>query len=196
MLFTEVYLDRYFTDGEGRLAGALERSTTIFIDAKQGIDPVHEYERFVHSLDDIRRLSFWMATGPGKTLLFHLHYLQFMEYNRGPHRLTFDNVLLITPDERLTVQHLREMRLSGIPGEQFSGASVTGYFATGASDTVKVIDIHKLTEDKTGQGGVSVDIEHFGSKNLVFVDEAHRGTGGQKWKFFRTELAKEGFAFE
>jgi hypothetical protein len=196
VLFTEVYLDRYFTEGEGRLAGALERSTTAFIDAKQGIDPVHEYERFVHSLDDIRRISFWMATGSGKTLLFHLHYLQFMEYNRGPHRLNFDNVLLITPDERLTAQHLREMRLSAIPGEQFSGTSVTGYFTTGPSDSVKVIDIHKLTEEKTGQGGVSVDIEHFGSKNLVFIDEAHRGTGGQKWKYFRTELAKEGFAFE
>lgn len=196
VLFTEVYLDRYFSDGKGRLAGALERSTIDFIDGKHGIDPVSDYERFLHSLDDIRRVSFWMATGSGKTLLFHLHYLQFMEYNKGPHRLSFDNVLLITPDERLTIQHLREMKSSGIPGEQFTGASVAGYFTTGASDTVKVIDIHKLTEEKTGQGGVSVDIEHFGSKNLVFVDEAHRGTGGQKWKYFRSELAKEGFTFE
>lgn len=196
VLFTEVYLDHYFSDGKGRFAGALERSTLSFINVKSGIDPVHEYERFIHSIDDIHRLSFWMATGSGKTLLFHIHYLQFMEYNKGPHRFTFDNVILITPDARLTTQHLREMTLSGIPSEPFTGASITGYFSVGGSDIIKVIDIHKLTEEKTGQGGMSVDIEHFGNKNLVFVDEAHRGTGGQKWKYFRTELAKEGFTFE
>lgn len=196
VLFTEVYLDNFFNIGKGRFAGLLERSTTAFIDAKQGIDPTHEYERFIHSLDDLTRLSFWMATGSGKTEIFHLNYLQFMEYNKGPNKLAFENVLLITPDERLTDQHLKRMRQSGIPGEQFSGLSVRGYFPPGTSDTIKVIDIHKLTEEKTGQGGVSVDIEHFGRKNLVFVDEAHRGTGGKKWKYFRSELAKEGFTFE
>ena len=196
VLFTEVYLDQYFVDGQGRVAGALERSTTAFIDAKGSLDPASEYTRFIHEIDDLRRLTFWMATGSGKTLLFHINYLQFMKYNHGPHQIKLNYVLLITPDERLTSQHLREMKLSGIPGEQFSEASVTGYFATGTSDTIKVIDIHKLTEEKSGQGGVTVDIQHFMSNNLVFVDEAHRGTGGQKWKYFRNELAKEGFTFE
>ncbi|MDH7479858.1 MAG: ClpX C4-type zinc finger protein, partial [Syntrophomonadaceae bacterium] len=44
-------------------------------------------------------------TGSGKTLLLHLNYYQFLHYNREP----VDNLLLITPNEGLSEQHLEEL---------------------------------------------------------------------------------------
>lgn len=60
---------------------------------------------------------------------------------------------------------------------------------------MQVIDIHKFAEEKKGQG-VTVAVEYFGKKNLLFVDEGHKGSGGEKWRDFRKLLADEGFAFE
>jgi superfamily II DNA or RNA helicase len=56
-----------------------------------------------------------MATGSGKTLLMHLNYRQFLHYNQKP----LDNVLLVTPNEGLTQQHLEQLAASGIPAERF-----------------------------------------------------------------------------
>ena len=39
-------------------------------------------------------------------------------------------------------------------------------------------------------------MDSFGDDNLVFIDEAHRGTGGDEWKTNRDKLSAEGFAFE
>ena len=75
--------------------------------------------------EDLRRLAFFMATGSGKTLVLHanlwqmLHYLEHGKHpealvNRADHRREFDNVLLITPREELSLQHLEEFRRSGI----------------------------------------------------------------------------------
>ena len=49
-----------------------------------------------------------MATGSGKTLIFHLNYYQFLHYNTKE----LDNILLITPNEGLTEQHLSELAAS------------------------------------------------------------------------------------
>ena len=56
-----------------------------------------------------------MATGSGKTLLLHLHYRQFIHYKREP----LDNILLITPNEGLSQQHLEELQASNIPAARF-----------------------------------------------------------------------------
>ena len=64
---------------------------------------------------DLKKLAFWMATGSGKTLLMHLNYRQYLHYNREP----LDNILLITPTEDLTRQHLDELQASGIPARRF-----------------------------------------------------------------------------
>ena len=74
--------------------------------------------------EDLSKLAFWMATGGGKTLLLHLHYRQFMHYNRKP----LDNILLITPNEGLSQQHLEELQASNISATRFdvneTGSSV------------------------------------------------------------------------
>jgi hypothetical protein len=190
VLFTEVFLDRYFKDPVEFMNNLTPSTEDIlaFREKNKGFNP-----GFIRK--DLQKLAFWMATGSGKTFLVHINYLQFMHYNRGPHKIELDNILLITPSESLSNQHLNEMQQSGIPCELFQSQNLGHWSRYAGHDVIKVIDIHKLTEEKKGQG-VSVDIESFGHKNLIFVDEGHKGSGGKKWKYFREELAKEGFAFE
>lgn len=187
VLFTEIFLDRYFED-RLVLLNDLNKSVEAFM--KQSNDYIAPFSDY-----DLHKLAFWMATGSGKTLLLHINYLQFMRYNKGPHRIDLDNILLIPPTESLSNQHIAELRKSNIPCELFQSQSI-GYFSQFADpNIVKVIDIHKLTDEKKGQG-VTVDIESFGSNNLVFVDEGHKGSSGKRWRYFRDNLASEGFTFE
>ena len=135
---------------------------------------------------DLDRLAFWMATGSGKTLLLHLNYFQFLHYDRQ----ALDNILLVTPNEGLSAQHLHEAALSGVPVRRFD----TPVGLHGA-DTISVIEITKLVEEKRG-GGVSVPVESFDGTNLIFVDEGHKGSGGEAWRKVRDALAETGFTFE
>ena len=191
VLFTEIFLDRYFESP----IELMNRMTPRSSEERQSYKEKNKNFKPIFIPKDLTKLAFWMATGSGKTFLLHINYLQFMRYNRGPNKIELDNILLITPSESLSKQHMDEMRKSGIPCELFQSQN-TGLLSQYVEhNVVKVIDIHKLTKEKKGQG-VTVDIESFGRKNLIFVDEGHKGSGGKKWKFFREELAKEGFAFE
>lgn len=182
-LYVEVFLDRRFGRPE-----ALLRELNAFAERQE--DETIRFEE-----GDLDKLAFWMATGSGKTLLMHLNYRQFLRYNDEP----LDNVLLITPNEGLTEQHLREMRLSGIPCERFSGAR--SGLGLDVPDTVRATEITKLTENKQG-GGVSVDVEAFEGRNLIFVDEGHKGAvssatkSGKSWRGLRDRLDERGFTFE
>jgi len=95
----------------------------------------------------------------------------------------------------MSEQHIAEMEKSGIPCRHFS-ASTTDLFGSNPH-SVKVIEIHKLVEEKTG-GGQSVEVSSFERRNLVFVDEGHKGTGSeaQAWRSRRQALARDGFTFE
>ena len=106
------------------------------------------------------KLAFWMATGSGKTILMHFHYRQFLHYNKKP----LDNILLVTPDEGLSQQHLENMEAAGIPCARFS-LEDSGFEAV-SKNTVRVIEITKLVEEKKGSG-VSVPVEAF-EGNLLF----------------------------
>ena len=90
-LYTEIFLDWRFNRPEGLL-----RSLNEFVSQHNAAcAPDRRWEQFAS--EDLTKLAFWMATGSGKTLLLHLHYRQFMRYNREP----LDNILLITPNERV-----------------------------------------------------------------------------------------------
>ena len=119
----------------------------------------------------------------------HLNYRQFMHYNREP----LDNILLITPNEGLTQQHLDEMQMSGILAERFD-LSDNGMFLN-APGVVKVTEITKLVIEKRGEGE-SVPVEAFQGNNLIFVDEGHKGSGGDAWRAVRDALGEKGFTFE
>ena len=139
---------------------------------------------------DIEKLAFWMATGAGKTLIMHINYYQYLHYCKEG----LDNVVLITTNEGLSEQHMQEMNKSGIPCEPFK---IEANRAGHTRDVVWIIDIHKLVEKKKGQG-VSVPVEVFEGRNLVFVDEGHTGTrsDGETWRARRKRLAESGFTFE
>jgi len=132
-----------------------------------------------------------MATGSGKTILMHFNYRQFLHYNQKP----LDNILLVTPDEKLSQQHIENMQEVGIPCARFNLEN--SGLETVSRNSVRVIEITKLVEQKKGSG-VSVPVEYFQGNNLIFVDEGHRGASSEakKWMSSRTKLAETGFTFE
>lgn len=141
---------------------------------------------------DIEKLAFWMATGAGKTFIMHINYHQFLHYCKNEE--TLDHIILITPNDGLSEQHMREMAASNIRHERFN---VEGNKSSHARNVVQIIEITKLVEEKRG-GGVSVPVEVFDGNNLVLVDEGHKGASSntQVWRSYRDDLAKTGFTFE
>ncbi len=176
VLYVEVFLDGYFN----RRGEMLRSLNELCIKRNSG-------ERFSEA--DLKKLAIWMATGSGKTLIMHLNYRQFLHYNDE----SLDNILLITPNEGLSDQHLAEMAASAIRCQHFD-LNVSGLI-TDTDNTVQVIEITKLAEQKRG-GGISVPVEAFEGNNLIFVDEGHKGSGGEAWRRYRDALGESGFTFE
>ncbi|MGC8560807.1 MAG: DEAD/DEAH box helicase family protein [Phycisphaerae bacterium] len=187
LLFTEVYLDRFFRAPEKLLAD-LNGFVEQFNGDKVERDRVPPYEAA-----DLRKLAFWNATGSGKTLLMHINILQYRHYLAlyGSER-ELNRIILLTPNEGLSRQHLQEFRAAGMEAELFNkdGGSLF------AGKTIEIIDIHKLREDS---GEKTVAIDAFESNNLVLVDEGHRGSSGKeagRWMEARRRLCENGFSFE
>jgi len=142
--------------------------------------------------EDLNKLAFWMATGSGKTLIMHINYHQFFGYKL----FSPDNIILITPNEGLSKQHFDELQKSGIPSRLYEGElSSHGLFRD--EREVLVIEMTKFVEEKKGSG-VTLPVDVFEGKNLIFVDEGHKGRKSeeQKWARLRHRLAEKGFVFE
>ena len=182
-LYTEMFLDRY-DRSPAALLDSLNRHVAKLNSDRRAGERVERYEE-----SDLKKLAFWMATGSGKTLLMHLNYRQYLHYNREQ----LDNILLITPNEGLTRQHLDELSASGIPARRFD-LNEGGLFGQ-ESDTVRVTEITKLVMKKEGEGE-TVPVEVFEGSNLIFVDEGHKGSGGETWREVRDALGETGFTFE
>lgn len=182
-LYTEIYLDWYFNRPE-KLLGSLNK---YVIQHNKNCAPDRIYERFERN--DIAKLAFWMATGSGKTLLLHLNYRQFSHYNRQQ----LDNILLITPNEGLSKQHFEELQTSHIPALRYEFNEMGEMLKL--PGTIMVTEITKLVETRKG-GGKRVPVDAFDGYNLIFVDEGHKGAGGEAWRGVRDALAKTGFTFE
>ena len=62
---------------------------------------------------------------------------------------------------------------------------------------MKVTEITKLVMEKQGEGE-SVAVETFEGRNLIFVDEGHKGSSieARAWRTVRNALADNGFTFE
>ena len=185
LLYTEIFLDWKFN----RPAELLHQ-LNVFVqrrnDARAPGDPMD----IDFTSADIEKLAFWMATGAGKTLIMHINYHQYLHYCI---KEALDHVVLITPNEGLSEQHLRELENSDIRCERFN---VEGnHRLVHTRNAMQVIEITKLVEEKTG-GGLSVPVEAFEGNNLIFVDEGHKGSGGKVWRAYREALAETGFTFE
>jgi hypothetical protein len=141
----------------------------------------------------LRKVAFWNATGSGKTLLMHVNILQYQHYLdlHGQGR-ELNRIILLTPNEGLSRQHLVEFQTAGLDADLFSKDGKSLF----AGKTIEIIDIHKLRED---MGEKTVAIDAFEGKNLVLVDEGHRGSSGKemgRWMDARRRLCEQGFSFE
>ncbi len=184
LLFTEIYLDKYFRDAN-RLLSDLNEFIDNFNEGKPNTDQIQPYE-----LNNLNKIAFWSATGSGKTLLMHINILQYKHYLKLHNReRELNRIILLTPNEGLSKQHLEEFRLSNIEADLFS-KDTTSLFKGAA---IEIIDIHKLREEA---GEKTVAIDAFEGNNLVMVDEGHRGASGLEWKARRDQLCENGFSFE
>jgi len=183
-LYTEIVLDRLFNHKAQLLA-----DLNAFVCQRNAKKLPGEPQDEPFTEADLTKLAYWMATGSGKTLILHFNYYQFLHYNKEP----LDNILLVTPNEGLSEQHLAELAASGIPARRFDLNH--GGLWRDSKHTVQVIEITKLVEEKRG-GGVSVPVEAFEGRNLIFVDEGHKGSGGEAWRKYRDALGETGFTFE
>lgn len=189
LLFTEIYLDRYFENRD-----ILHEELNDFLQSKflqdkhahQGLTPY----QLDATENDLNKLAYWNATGSGKTLLMHVNILQYQYYLKSKGQLKgLNRIIVLTPNEGLSKQHLKEFSESGMSAELFDKNA--GSLFQGSK--IEIIDIHKLEEQS---GDKTVAVESFEGNNLVLVDEGHRGSGGEKWKAKRDRLCETGFSFE
>jgi hypothetical protein len=192
LLFTEIYLDRYFRDADGLLA-ALNTRIAEWNEGKEDADQVAPLDTTGPAWAQLNKLAYWSATGSGKTLLMHVNILQYQFYlDKHGRSRDLNRILLLTPNEGLSDQHLKEFRMSGIEAELFSKDG-RGLFAGRA---VEILDIHKI-KDEMGEKTIAVDA--FEGNNLVLIDEGHRGVASGEegaWMRFRNLLCEKGFSFE
>ena len=183
LLFTEIFLDLWATDETDFL-----QRLNWFVGDFNATNPNDTISNFAPS--DLRKLAFWNATGSGKTLLMHINISQIKHYweKRFPTK-KFDQIILLTPNEGLSRQHLEEFQENGIDAEIFDKSG--GRFRS--KETVQIIEIHKLRKEGKEK---TVSIDAFEGTNLIFVDEGHRGASGEEYLAMRRQLAQKGFAFE
>ena len=202
LVFTEMFLDRLYHDENGLLHDL--NAAIDDLNAGRGyadLQPAYtgrggwKYPAYA-GLSDLRKAAFWMATGSGKTLLMHIHLWQWQFYAKPDAQN--GGILLITPSEGLSRQHIAEFRKSGIAAARYEDASAGGLLAS-ATDTPPVIvtEITKLTEKKTGSGQ-SVAVAEFEAFGLILVDEAHRGASSEaeKWRKLRGAVGKNALTLE
>lgn len=191
-LYAEIYLDRWFESAEG-----LCRELNVLV-AEHNAAAARAEQWPLYAVGDLSKLAFWMATGGGKTLLLHLNYRQYLHYRRQYRPGVGErprNILLLTPNEGLSRQHLEDFRPSSIAAARFDPRGDGGFMADRAP--VRVTEITKLTLEQEGRGQMA-PVEAFGADNLIFVDEGHKGAGSaaRVWKSVRDALGATGFTFE
>ncbi|MCY3551166.1 MAG: DEAD/DEAH box helicase family protein [Candidatus Poribacteria bacterium] len=185
LLYTEIFLDWKFN----KPAEFLHQLNT-FVQTQNARKAPGDPRDTDFTEIDIEKLALWMATGAGKTHIMHINYHQYLHYYKDK----LDHVVLITPNEGLSEQHMRELTNADIRCERFK---VEGSRSSNNNNIIQVIEITKLVKEKTGEGE-SVPVEAFEGNNLILVDEGHKGTSSTDpvWRDHRETLAEKGFTFE
>jgi hypothetical protein len=202
LLFTEIYLDRYFRAPDQLLVD-LNAYAEQFNEAQtpqqkaQGQLLATGLPQDIcikpYTAEDLHKLAFWSATGSGKTLIMHINIFQYLHYlELHGRRKELNRTILLTPNDGLSHQHWDEFLLSNMDAELFD-KDASGLFR---GQSIQIIDVHKLRET---MGEKTVAIDAFEGNNLVLVDEGHRGTSGAEvghWLDMRNRLCEKGFSFE
>ncbi len=185
LLFIEYYLDQYFNNRQNLVDG-LNDYVTFF--ARQfPNDACSPYTE-----GDLNKIAVWNATGSGKTLIMQVNFHQYLHYSKR--RLPDDaTYMLLTPKEGLSLQHIAEYAASGISARMYD-KSVSRWVKS--DNEIIVLENTKLGDRDQD---TIVSVKRFGSRNVVFVDEGHRGSSSGKdgkWQKYRDELCSNGFSFE
>ena len=107
LLFTEYYLDQYYHNQPQML---IELNETL----DQYNSELTDSEKLQpYIADDLNKIAYWNATGSGKTLIMHVNILQYQHYHATVSE-KIDQIILLTPNEGLSEQHLQEFKLAGI----------------------------------------------------------------------------------
>ena len=135
---------------------------------------------------DLQVAAFWMATAAGKTHVLHV-CLALLDRPGA-----WDRVLIVTPSEALTRQHADKLRALAA-WEVFAYPMDGDAAALGrrSPDTLIVLDINKLANEKKGDGVTVATSVFADGRNLVFVDEGHKGQKSEEstWKALQADLA-------
>lgn len=198
LLVTELYLDWFFNH-QGDLLKELNKKAREYNQA----NPENRIEAYEDAPEDapiftkktLRKIAFWEATGAGKTLMLHVNLLQYLEYAGKAEKP--DRIILLTPNEGLSQQHVEEFALSGISAELMSEM---GLFRPQGIETVYVVDSGKLIADKSNKkkGEKRFYAQSFEGNNLVLVDEGHHGSTKEDGEHRRSRemLCSNGFSLE
>ena len=190
LMATELYLDWFFNRPADLLAAVdaeRDRMNAELPEALRLSTPL--------APDDLRKISFWEATGGGKTLLLNVNILQYRHW-AAKAGAAIDKVVLLTPNEGLTRQHLGDLERSGIDAAELRDGDLFQNDAT----VVGVVDAGKLISDSSSRkkGEKSMMASWFEGRNLVLVDEGHNGSSkedGERRKV-REALCRDGFSIE
>ena len=194
LLFAEIYLDRYFNQRDNLLA-----SLNDYIQRFNDYWQAEGYDTNVqpYILEDLNKICLQNATGSGKTLLMHVNFLQFRHYAETSLQDELTRTILITPNERLSEQHAREMGASSIRTTRLS--TDNGDLLATVTNGLRQIDYTEITKLSHEDGPHQIAIRNLGDHNLLLVDEAHRGMGSNEetgWFRSRERLVENGFVFE
>jgi Type III restriction enzyme, res subunit len=192
LLFTEIYLDWYF-NRPGELLAALNQRIDA-INARLGErDWIQRLDESAEPAPQLNKIAFWMATGSGKTLVMHANLKQYLRHAEKPgKRRKINRIILLTPNEGLSLQHRGEFDLAGISADLFQKDAPSLY----RGKAVEILEVTRLREEA---GEKTVAVDSFEGNNLVLVDEGHRGaTAGKEGAFLkaRDKLCESGFSFE
>lgn len=188
LLFVEIYLDRYFSNRESLLTALNE-----YVDRFNKRWPDYADMDFFNE-DELNKLSLQNATGSGKTLLMHVNYLQYKHYAKqyGKDK-DLSRAILISPNERLSEQHIAE----------FSESNIAANRLEIKQQTTAQIDVVEITKLGDKEGPNTIATRSLGDQNLLLVDEGHRGLSGKNakadenaWFKNRAMLCEKGFTFE
>ena len=191
LLFVEIYLDKYFSD-KATLLKDLNEYAERFNKQWDKYENIPLYEE-----DDLNKLCLQNATGSGKTLLMHINLLQYRFYSKQHGKdKDLSRVILLTPNERLSEQHMTEFDESDIHASNFAREGHNLFTQSIGLDRVDVLEITKLADQ---EGPNTIATRSLGDQNLLLVDEGHRGMSGKDegvWFTRRSNLCEKGFTFE
>lgn len=108
LLFTEIYLDWFFS-----------KRSSLLQDLNDFVDRFNQHwtdyvDIPYYTEDDLNKLCLQNATGSGKTLLMHVNLLQYRFYaSKHGKSIDLSRVILLTPNESLSEQHIAELHESG-----------------------------------------------------------------------------------